>query len=222
MMLKKILAVSGRAKPGFVEYATPGTYIFEVPEGYNKITVCMIGGGGSGAAGRFVINNMFGGGGYAGQIVNQTLTVQPKQQITITVGGGGLSDWRCDSCGDQTGNPGAATTVGGLTATGGAGGTYSTSSDTVAHKGNGESRTVCVGTTNNGVMVSGVNGSYSYKGYGGQAGLGNGGNGTYGSTTPSPGQRGGGGGCGISANKDQASSCGGKGGDGYVKISWGI
>lgn len=222
MMLKKILAVSGRAKPGFIEYAIPGIYMFEVPEGYNKITVCMIGGGGSGAACMFTDGNMFGGGGYAGQIVNQTLAVQPKQRIAITVGAGGLSNWRCDSCGDKTGNPGAATTVGGLTATGGAGGTYSIHRDTVAHKGNGESRTVCVGTTNDGVMAAGGNKSYSYKGYGGQAGLGNGGDGTYGPTTPSPGQRGGGGGCGISANKSQASSYGGKGGDGYVKISWGI
>lgn len=216
MIKKMLMAGVGADKPGFVEYDTPGTYTFEVPKGYNKVTVCMIGGGGSGAAAE---SAGYPGGGYAGTIISQELPITYGQVINITVGTGGIHKGGCNNCSPANGAAGTATTVDALTAPGGAGGIFGASAAPSGFLGAGGSRITCVGMTYDGTRDSNA--------FGGQAGLGKGGDGMQGydivrdgKYNAESGVRGAGGGGSWIADADYGFS--GYGGNGYVKISWGL
>ena len=56
---------TSKSASGSKTYSVAGNYTFTAPVGYSKVTVCMIGGGGSGACDD---NNSEIGGGYAGSI----------------------------------------------------------------------------------------------------------------------------------------------------------
>ena len=65
-----------------INYTTPGSYSWTVPDGVTTIEVVATGGGGGG-----------GGGGYAGGnggVVTATLSVTPGQILPLVVGGGGV------------------------------------------------------------------------------------------------------------------------------------
>ena len=134
------------------------------------------------------------GGGFAGTIVEQAVSVTPGDSITVVVGAGGA--WKFSAGGQSS--------FGAVTASGGALGNAS------AFYGNGEARVTSYGTAYNGRHTY-----YSANYYGGQAGFGNGGDGRGYPGGSLHGQKGGGGGAGVDA------SPGTDGGDGVVKISWG-
>jgi len=156
---------------------------FVVPAGVTSLDLCMIGGGGSGRdyadTGRV--------GGAAGQIINQAVAVTEGESIDIVIGLGGSG---------ATGHsPGAPTSFGAITATGGG----------LADYLDGEETTNCKGTFNNGLTKS-----YALKPYGGgEAGFSDGGDGTSGVKAGT--------GSGSGANTGSFS---GDGGDGQVNISY--
>jgi len=71
-------------------YSTPGTTQFAVPPGVNLLVVEMIGGGGAGSGGSYVLDNAFGGyGGGSGAYVKAFVSVTPGATYNINVGAGG-------------------------------------------------------------------------------------------------------------------------------------
>lgn len=196
------------AEPGEAVWDTPGEYIWEVPNGVFEIKLCMIGGGGSGACGTNY--NPFGehnGGGYAGKIVSRELTVQPGDKISITVGSGG------PATGSGDGRPGTASRFDTYTAAGGAGGNVDCQT-TGGYKGAGKLTTNCRGSFKDGVTWQDAIGAQNYY-YGGQAGFANARVGNYAPLGPGVG---GGGAAHHPGGSDPALN---RGGDGYVKVSWG-
>jgi len=78
-----------------VYYTTPGNYVYVVPAGVTVLNITMVGAGGGGGGGNFNLVGSTeyyngGGGGYAGQIVNSSLTISPGSSLPITVGSRGL------------------------------------------------------------------------------------------------------------------------------------
>lgn len=144
--------------PGQVEYTTPGTYSWTVPEGATTICAVLIGGGGPGAApGNPTIAGGGGGGGL--RYVND-LPVTPGETLTVIVGDIGL----------QTGS-----------STYRAGGTSQLKRSTnVLVEATGGTGAVGGGTGGGGTAVGAGP-------YGGTIGGGNGGNGTTGSQSGSHG-----------------------------------
>ncbi len=218
---------TSKAPAGSQTFLAGGT--FTVPVGYTTVHICMIGGGGGGASVRNysgawgTVSWQYAGGGKSGQIVNQNVSVSSGQQISVVIGAGGGSEWRCDSCGNRNGLSGGQSKFGGIIANGGAGGR----ADGSYHKGSGSYRAVCAGTFRDGTITE--NSSYGYRAYGGQAGFGNGGIGKFNVFRPySPynpndsinGTKGSGGGGGISSTKDNGYGWGGWGGKGVCIVSW--
>lgn len=192
----------GKSKPaGSSTYTTPGTYTWTCPAGVSSVTICMIGGGGSGA------NYYPGarqGGGYAGTIKTGTYSVSAGSSYTVVVGSGGVKAV------SNAGYSGSQSKFGSWTASGGAGGGSISSGH---YNGNGGSRSTCRGTFRDGYIGGGDS---RFKG--GQAGLANGGDArSYGSggTAPTPSYGSG------SGNFDSRRCVGARGGHGYVKITWG-
>ncbi len=183
--------------PGEKIFYESGTWI--VPTGTTTITLCMIGGGGSGGICEDIDSSTSAGGGYSGSIYDNILAVTPGTDIPIVCGAGGSG-----RTGVGNGYAGQQSKFGYITADGGAGGNNTTGSG-ATYAGNGASRTLCFGTANDGISNSGGGSVY----YGGQAGFGNGGNG--GGAT---GLHGGGGGSAYQTNTS------GAGGRGVVKITW--
>lgn len=187
--------------PGSALWTSVTSTSWVVPNGVFSVTLCMIGGGGSGAQNYTTAHR---GGGYAGTIISQAVAVTPGTSLSVVVGGGGAA---------QTSNQGAGATggqskFGALTANGGAGGASISANQ---YAGNGQSRVTCYGTAYNGTLYDSVF-------YGGQAGFGNGGQGgswNNAGRVAGAGVRGGGGGGG-----DARISASGAGGTGVVKITW--
>ena len=201
-----------------------GSFTFTPPEGVTEVEVCMIGGGGSGSIGGtkqyfgacYVLSN--GYGGYAGQIVNQNVSVTPGTPVTVTIGRGGASV--PEDTNMNAGNPGSPTSFGSLTASGGAGGDFTIGGS--GYKGNGGSRSTCAGSFNDGTSLE--LDPYMDEGslWGGQAGLGKGGNSPKIDVAPENGGPGSGGGCGAF---EHTAGCinywdSGAGGDGRVILKW--
>jgi len=141
---------------------------FTVPAGITEVTLCMCGGGGSGAGTR---QDSDAGGGHAGSIFSDVVTVGLLEVIQVTVGSGGASVNYTST--NVAGLPGSPTSFGThQTVAGGNGGT----SDAYDYYGNGDSRTTCGGTFHDGYLID--NGSSDSTALGGQAGaFGHGGNG---------------------------------------------
>lgn len=178
--------------------------IFTVPGGVNTVTVCMIGGGGSGQGMAAVASGHKTAGGGAGEVISLLHPVTAGAFIDVTVGQGGAG------VKNGIGNNGTSSNFDTLTASGGVKSSYN---------GNGAERITCYDTAYDGNRA--VNGNEEARG--GQAGFGKGGDGKIGSNvqTGEAGLLGAGGG-GCLANGGVApNGYGGNGGNGLVKISWG-
>ena len=78
---------------GAVEYIRPGPTAYApyvVPSGVTKLTIEMVGGGGSGGYSYRKLPQASGGGGGAGGFLTRTIDVTPGQQIKVNVGAGGV------------------------------------------------------------------------------------------------------------------------------------
>lgn len=192
-----------RAAPGTQLFTASGT--FTVPVGYTEVTICMCGGGGGGATG-YASN----GGGYAGQIISQTISVTEGQEINIIIGTGGAARGLYSP---GYGYPGTSSHFGPVIAVGGSGGVPN------AYAGVGNARSSCGGIFYDGTSgYPNPNGTY---GGGGQAGaFGDGGKGasiSYGFGTSGGVGAGGGGGGGGGGVSELPSTSGGRG---QCVVSW--
>lgn len=231
---------------GSQEWQEPGTYSFQVPAGITKLTITACGGGGGGCKPTLdygTIGNpddgVGGGGGGGAAISAQEYTVTPGETISITVGTGGGANTN----GTATVIGSLVTLPGGVTgskvinkynaqASGGAAGGAGGGAGGYGIMKENESITGQAGFP--GVIGSGgtaptVNTLYGYTGKsagGGGGSLGNGGNGAgaQGSTreaNATNGNRGGGGGGGLILQSRRFLEPG-NGGNGYVRIEWGL
>lgn len=232
---------------GSQEWQEPGTYSFQVPAGITKLTITACGGGGGGCKPTLdygTIGNpddgVGGGGGGGAAISAQEYTVTPGETISITVGTGGGANTN-----------GTATVIGSLvTLPGGVAGSkvinkYNVQAAGGAAGGAGggaggygimkENESITGQAGFHGVIGSGgtaptVNTLYGYTGKsagGGGGSLGNGGNGAgaQGSSRiagATNGNRGGGGGGGLMLRSGGRYLEPGTGGNGYVRIEWGL
>ena len=187
---------------GEMIWDTPGSYKWTCPPGVKQVTLCAIGGGGSGS------NS--GAGGYRGSIYNgSAVGTTPRREYTMTVGAGGASVPA--SLPLRVGNRGAnSIALDVVTMTGGAGGNIT--SKQFAGGGQQDSPN-CMGTF--------FHGDRTYESsdwwYGGQAGFANGGRTAINNPGSPDGSRGSGGG---SCSNSPVHGPSGKGGDGYIKIAW--
>lgn len=206
----------------FVTYTSSGT--FTVPAGVNSVRVLCVGGGGGGCSGHQ-------GGGGSGYVNTGTISVSPGQNISITVGSGGLGAQAVVSTntvigitpGGSSSFGGSVTANGGLVVTGvnqtgnngGSGGGGACNSGPVGGSGgtngtNGGSCTYTGGTGQGASFSSGFNLFSANTISGGSGGAG--GTGSH---------AGGGGGGGVLINgsgpsaQDGTQSFSGKGGSGY-------
>lgn len=186
-----------RQSPSGSEIFTAGG-AFIVPFGYSEVSICMIGAGGAGVSGSLGGN----GGGYAGDIVSQTITgLSSGQSITVTIGVGGASSAAA----------GSASSFGATSASGGAGGAYSATSTNTPYLGNGASRVTCGGTYNDGTRYYFDSSNIAW---GGQAGFGNGGSCNPTTGVPTSGGVGAGGGASF------GNPTIGSGGRGECRVTW--
>ncbi len=206
--------------PGSIVYDTPGTYTFTVPRGYTEVTVCMVGGGGSGSTCDEGGCNSTGGagGGYAGEEYSDTVSVTPGEEITVVVGAGG-DGVRPNNDHFVYGKAGGDSSFGTITASGGARGGPSG-----YHGDYGAGPSGCGGGGyRDGDMYVDNSNNHDFDCWGGQASsFGNGGR--AGSDTydkdPQDGGVGAGGG-GFTSSGSIPNYYTGNGGRGEVRISWG-
>lgn len=117
-----------------VTFDTPGTTTWTVPAGANLISVEAWGGGGGGSKG---YSNLKGTGGGGGGFASGTLSVNPGDVISITVGSGGVGAVLSGHGGDG-GNSEVSFSINTLTAYGGGGGrSFSTPAGTGGYGGTG-------------------------------------------------------------------------------------
>jgi hypothetical protein len=94
-----------------------GSHKWPVPSGINNVDVLIVGGGGSGGNGDSGTNDGAGGGG-AGEVIHKTISVNPSDIITISVGSGGVSS----NSSASTGTNGSNSSFGEFNALGGGSG----------------------------------------------------------------------------------------------------
>jgi len=191
------------ADPGSITYYANDTFV--VPAGYTEVDICMIGGGGSGAVSR----DTAVGGGNAGEIISQAVSVTQFQEIAVIIGAGGAT--RSSQSLNLDGYDGDPTSFGAITADGGIKGQVGD-----GYLGNGASSGTCMGTFRDG---------YAYASIvsGGQRGFANGSDADKGTVSPTPpaGSSGAGGGAAFS-NFGEVMAVSGHGGQGVCKVSWGL
>ena len=95
--------------------STPGGGTWNVPAGVTSVEVLVVGGGGAGGG------RHGGGGGAGGLVYHATYAVTPGDNITVTVGAGGLPQ-QVDSVTQTIGGNGGNSVFGTITALGGGGG----------------------------------------------------------------------------------------------------
>lgn len=220
------LAIPVIPPSGSVTYSTAGTHTFTVPSGVSKITMCMVGGGGAGAGTQYTRDDFqpSAGGGKAGASRTDTHNVSAGQQITVTVGKGGVAYAQGGGGGHHNGAAGFPSGWGGIVANGGAGGIashlYLGAGD--GHQGiSGGGLSGCAGSNNDGAY-SRFTVTSVWTGFGGQgSSAGRGGNGlaTQSGGSAGSGTKGSGGGGAACPLTIVATP--GNGGAGYIKISWG-
>ena len=185
---------------------------FTVPIGVVNLSICMVGGGGSGAAHDDI---GYCGGGYAGEVYSDDVPVTQEEVIPVTVGVGGIS------VANQDGLPGTSSSFGAITVAGGLGGLISLESVRLPYIGHGATVETCQGTFRDGYSDY-ADGLSPASGNGGQAGLGNGGSGRFSDDAPLgavDGQTGSGGG-GFSRTAFEDDKYSGSGGNGRVVVNW--
>lgn len=99
------MAMGGAEGTGQQAYTTPGSYSFVVPENVNRVSVLLVGGGGSGARSDNP-STVYAGGGAGGASVYGTFDVVPGNTIQVVVGAGGAS-----RLSQASGQDGGTTTV---------------------------------------------------------------------------------------------------------------
>lgn len=173
---------------------------FTVPAGVYSVQVTVVGAGGSGA------NSSFNaGGGYAGAVVTQTVSVSEGQVIPVSVGAGGVAREFNNSGGNSNGAAGGNSSFGSIVASGGSGGIIGG-----GYGGNG-------GSTPYGTVDGGAYAYAALVGYGGQGCIGNGGGGGAGFGSAAAGGVGAGGGGVCYAI---VGTWTGTGGRGQVLVAW--
>ncbi len=192
-----------------------GAFVFTPPDGVTSIDVCLCGGGGSGALGS-LFSPSYGGGGYAGDISSQTITVEPLVAIPVVVGAGGNTQ-NFDDSNPKNGLSGGESSLSSVLSVGGAGG----SMEVTQYNGIGATAPAnCMGTFVDGDAYypdnSGAKGGQACFANGGAAGLwlededesaaGNG-------------SRGSGGGAIFVITGEPVLT--GAGGDGMIRVTWG-
>ncbi len=192
--------------PGHKIFDSSGTFI--VPDGYDQVALCMVGGGGSGAC-RTIASGGLIGGGHAGQVVSMIVNgLVEGQEIDFVIGSGGAS---VNST--SHGNSGSSTSFGAITAAGGTGGL----NDTSSFGGNNQEISTCGGVGYNGDYTIYTEEEETWQCYGGESsGFGDGGdsNALYGDSAYPGGIGSGGGAVG-------AGGTSGAGGRGEIYVEWG-
>lgn len=186
------------APPGSQVFTASGS--FTVPTGIYTLQVTVIGAGGSGANSQFN-----GGGGYAGAVVTQTVSVSPGQVIPVSIGAGGVAREFMNSGGYANGAAGGNSSFGSVVAVGGSGGF-------IGNDYSGQGALTAYGTNDGSTYAFGVT-----IGFGGQGRIGNGGNGGGAYTSAQAGGVGAGGG---GSCYSVAGTWSGTGGRGQVIVSW--
>ena len=183
-------------------WSSAGTFSWVVPDRVTSVTLCMIAAGGGGAEN---YSDARYGGGYNGDMYqDKVYTTTPGSTITVVVGKGGAAG-TTGSVANNKGKYGGDSKFGTLTRDGGKGGGITQGS----YKGTGGTRpSNCMGTFKDGT-------SPGNNFWGGQGGFANGGNAGDNTKARKPGSRGSGGGGG-----DTRGGGNGKGGDGYIKITY--
>ena len=216
---------------GANDYTTPGTYTWTVPTGITSAEVTIVGAGGGGGGSTEVGYGGGGGGGGSGGLIERSITLTPGEVVSITVGAGGagapfVGRTRYPPGGSAGSSSIISALSGTFTATAGSGGAGAASSGdyspTTGGGGGsggtprGYSGIAGEGGTNDRSSTSGGNGAFSFvsgsvQGFGGTPSSPTGKNGTRGS---------GGGGAGAPDRTNPLNWAGGRGGDGYVRITW--
>jgi len=177
---------------------------FTVPVGISSVTLCMCGGGGSGAEISDGPDFVLGGGGLAGNEYSGVVGVIPGEDVVVTIGAGG------PAVSQSVGAAGGTSSFGTYaTASGGAGGAMSADSIPL-YDGEGESKTYCGGTYQDGTVNEEA--APFYIALGGEAGVfGNGGQGGWENSYAG----------GIGAGGGSATNTtSGAGGHGRVAVNW--
>lgn len=191
------------AEPGFQDYNTAGTYLFQVPTGITLITCTVVGAGGGGG-GLWNAGDAWSGagGGSGGYIDSQNIAVIPGEYLQIVVGAGGAGGsflstgvWACVTSQGYTfqGNDGGSSAISGYINVSG---------------GRGAGNPVAGGSVGLGGSPNGVAGAYGVVSClanlpGGVNALGRG-NGGWGGSCVNP----------------YSGGCGQSGQDGYVSLTW--
>jgi hypothetical protein len=192
-----ITPAGGGSAQGQIEYTTPGSYSFTVPDGVTEVSAVCVGGGGGGSTSTLSSNGVSGGGGGGGGLHWRTFSVTPGETLSIQVGAGGAGGTASGNNNAIAGNP-SFINRGGTTlvlAGGGAQGVYNNTSGLAS--GGLTYHTTYGGGGGTGGAGGAGSGGNSGGGGGGAGGYsGNGGRGASGTTYNSgaPGQGGGGGG----------------------------
>ena len=221
-----VLLSNAIANHGVKEFTSSG--VFTVPEGIYKIFVTACGGGGGGGGADSKDDDYAGCGGNGGScIIREPFSVQPGEQISITIGAAGAAG--TNSASPTAGSAGGATVIGNLVTLpgGSAGNSYrqANKKERNVGAGVGGNGSYYSSSSNNAVAEDGTDGVRSPGGCGGGYREGGGGGGSYGvggsgataslaATNPGPG---GGGGGGAAETASTKASAGGKG---YCLIEW--
>jgi len=203
-------------------FSPAGTASFTVPDGVTSIKVTSIGGGGGGQQGwgNYSGSGGAGAGGGAGQTITTNITVTPAQVLSLVIGAGGAggsgtpsgSGYGGTGPNGTKGADGGATYITGFTTTNAPGGVGGSK---IAGTGNYDrSKPNGNWLGNNGSWWYGFVGANSSKGSGGAGGVvnTNGSAGTFGA--------GGGGGAASNYSPNDFQTNGGKGGDGFISLSY--
>ena len=139
---------------GYKLITKAGVSTFTVPEGVTRVWVSGVGGGAGGGGGSSYNSTSYGGGGGAGAFgFRIPFTVKPNQEITVTVGGGGVGGAAggVGLVGGTGGNGGASSFGNLLTLGGGNGGTgaLGNSNGAVGNGGVFRTNVVVLGTSSN-------------------------------------------------------------------------
>jgi len=224
---------------GSIDFFSPGTFSFTVPEGVTSITVeCWGGGGGGGNTSHNGNGNSRGGGGAGGSYAKKTI-ISPSVSYSLQVGRGGIggNDGDASWFGSETivkaqgGQRGASASK--SLGTGGLGSTVQSVGDVLFAGGNGANAFIFYNPTFSGSGGGGGGAGSTAKGkdatndQGGTATSNNGGAGgngisiTSGLANGNPGSLFGGGGSGaVSDNNPGTARTGGAGSNGQIIISW--
>lgn len=182
-----------------VEYTTPGTYTFTVPNGITTIRCEIAGAGGGGGSGSYA--GAGGGGGSGYKVFGELIVVEPNSTITVVVGAGGAGGAKASvAFGDgNAGSAGGDSKVDNIVGAGGAGGAGG-DGDTGGTGGTGGNNGSNGGSGN-------VDATGGAGGVGGELGVDDG--------------AGGAGGAGGAANPLITATAGNAGSDGWVVIEYG-